>query len=59
MLRLTITSSVLTNEHLNLIRTDGTVDPDVWGIGDCAQIEDAILPATAQGKALVVIQRQT
>ncbi|KAJ7905148.1 NDE1, mitochondrial external NADH dehydrogenase [Mycena leptocephala] len=42
------TKSVLTNEHLNLIRTDGTVDPDVWGIGDCAQIEDAILPATAQ-----------
>ncbi|KAF7366460.1 FAD/NAD(P)-binding domain-containing protein [Mycena sanguinolenta] len=39
---------VLTNEHLNLIRTDGTIDPDVWGIGDCAQIEDAILPATAQ-----------
>ncbi|KAJ7220440.1 NDE1, mitochondrial external NADH dehydrogenase [Mycena haematopus] len=39
---------VLTNEHLNLIKADGTVDPDVWGIGDCAQIEDAILPATAQ-----------
>jgi NADH dehydrogenase FAD-containing subunit len=46
---LTIISSVLTNEHLNLIKTDGTVHPDVWGIGDCAQIEDAILPATAQG----------
>ncbi|KAF7342050.1 FAD/NAD(P)-binding domain-containing protein [Mycena venus] len=42
------TNSVLTDEHLNLIRKDGTVDPDVWGIGDCAQIEDAILPATAQ-----------
>ncbi|KAJ7216517.1 hypothetical protein GGX14DRAFT_358582 [Mycena pura] len=40
--------SVLTNEHLNLIKTDGAVDPDVWGIGDCAQIENAILPATAQ-----------
>jgi len=44
----TKTNSVLTDEHLNLIRTDGTVDPDVWGIGDCAQIEGAILPATAQ-----------
>ncbi|KAF8178088.1 pyridine nucleotide-disulfide oxidoreductase-domain-containing protein [Mycena galopus ATCC 62051] len=44
----TKTKSVLTNEHLNLIKTDGTVNPDVWGIGDCAQIEDAILPATAQ-----------
>ncbi|KAJ6481786.1 NDE1, mitochondrial external NADH dehydrogenase [Mycena sanguinolenta] len=42
------TKSVLTNEHLNLIKTDGTIDPDVWGIGDCAQIENAILPATAQ-----------
>ncbi|KAJ7135458.1 NDE1, mitochondrial external NADH dehydrogenase [Mycena crocata] len=42
------TNSVLTNEHLNLLRTDGTADSDVWGIGDCAQIEDAILPATAQ-----------
>ncbi|KAJ6591186.1 NDE1, mitochondrial external NADH dehydrogenase [Mycena vulgaris] len=42
------TNSVLTNEHLNLIKPDGTVDPDVWGIGDCAQIEDAVLPATAQ-----------
>ncbi|KAJ7093931.1 hypothetical protein B0H15DRAFT_146341 [Mycena belliarum] len=42
------TKSVLTNEHLNLIKTDGTVDPDVWAIGDCAQIEDAMLPATAQ-----------
>ncbi|KAJ7662089.1 hypothetical protein DFH06DRAFT_1088569 [Mycena polygramma] len=41
-------SSVLTDEHLNLIRTDGTVDPDVWAIGDCAQIEGAVLPATAQ-----------
>ncbi|KAJ7120957.1 FAD/NAD-P-binding domain-containing protein [Mycena epipterygia] len=42
------TNSVLTNEHLNLIKTDGTVDPDVFGIGDCAQVESAILPATAQ-----------
>ncbi|KAJ6511438.1 NDE1, mitochondrial external NADH dehydrogenase [Mycena vitilis] len=42
------TNSVLTDEHLNLIRTDGTVDPDVWAIGDCAQIDGAVLPATAQ-----------
>ncbi|KAJ7031575.1 NDE1, mitochondrial external NADH dehydrogenase [Mycena alexandri] len=40
--------NVLTDEHLNLIQTDGSVNPDVWGIGDCAQIEDAVLPATAQ-----------
>ncbi|KAJ7291043.1 NDE1, mitochondrial external NADH dehydrogenase [Mycena rebaudengoi] len=40
--------SVLTNEHLNLINLDGTINPDVWGIGDCAQIEGAVLPATAQ-----------
>ncbi|CAK5278386.1 unnamed protein product [Mycena citricolor] len=42
------TKSVLTDENLNLIRLDGTPDPNVWGIGDCAQIEGAILPATAQ-----------
>ncbi|KAJ7177882.1 NDE1, mitochondrial external NADH dehydrogenase [Mycena filopes] len=42
------TNSVLTNEHLNLTHADGTVNPDVWGIGDCAQVEGAILPATAQ-----------
>lgn len=40
---------MLTNEHLNLINLDGTINPDVWGIGDCAQIEGAVLPATAQG----------
>ncbi|KAJ7777915.1 FAD/NAD-P-binding domain-containing protein [Mycena maculata] len=42
------TNSILTDEHLNAFKLDGTVDPDVFGIGDCAQIESAILPATAQ-----------
>ena len=28
---------------------DGQVNPDVWAIGDAAKIEDAPLPATAQG----------
>ncbi|KAF7292785.1 FAD/NAD(P)-binding domain-containing protein [Mycena indigotica] len=41
--------SLLTNDHLNVIgATDGAADPDVWAIGDCAQITGAILPATAQ-----------
>ncbi|KAJ7628655.1 hypothetical protein FB45DRAFT_42111 [Roridomyces roridus] len=42
------TKSILTDDHLNPIKEDGTVDPDVFAIGDCAQIESAILPATAQ-----------
>ena len=35
--------------HLNAIRADGTPDPNIWVIGDAAQVPDAILPATAQG----------
>jgi NADH dehydrogenase FAD-containing subunit len=42
--------SLITNEHLNVIRTDGTLDPDVWAIGDAAKIQTAPLPATAQGQ---------
>ena len=29
---------------------DGKPNPDVWAIGDAAKIEDAPLPATAQGQ---------
>ena len=31
---------------------DGTVNPDVWVIGDAAGIEGNSLPATAQGTSL-------
>ena len=43
------TSSLVTDNSLNLIREDGTTNPDVWVIGDAGTIEDAPLPATAQG----------
>nr|GAT48769.1 FAD/NAD(P)-binding domain-containing protein [Mycena chlorophos] len=43
------TKSLLTNDHLNVVKSaTGEVDPDVWAIGDCAQIDGAVLPATAQ-----------
>ncbi|KAJ7057162.1 FAD/NAD(P)-binding domain-containing protein [Mycena amicta] len=43
------TKSLLTNDHLNVLKaSDGKIDPDVWAIGDCAQIDGAVLPATAQ-----------
>ncbi|KIM41515.1 hypothetical protein M413DRAFT_445500 [Hebeloma cylindrosporum] len=42
------TSSLMTNDHLNVIMADGKPNPDVWAIGDAAQITDAHLPATAQ-----------
>lgn len=44
----------MTNDHLNVIMEDGKPNPDVWAIGDAAQITDAILPATAQGKFLLL-----
>lgn len=28
---------------------DGKPNPDVWAIGDAANIEDVAMPATAQG----------
>jgi len=40
--------SLITDEHLNVIRMDGTLDPDVWAIGDAAKIQTTPLPATAQ-----------
>ncbi|KAE9406533.1 FAD/NAD(P)-binding domain-containing protein [Gymnopus androsaceus JB14] len=43
------TQSILTDEHLNALRSDGSPDPDVFVIGDAGSIESAPLPATAQG----------
>ncbi|KAF7329946.1 FAD/NAD(P)-binding domain-containing protein [Mycena kentingensis (nom. inval.)] len=43
------TQSLQTDENLNVLRAaDGTPDPNVWAIGDCAQIAGNVLPATAQ-----------
>ncbi|KAK9475948.1 hypothetical protein V1514DRAFT_338343 [Lipomyces japonicus] len=43
---------LVTDEYLNVYRkgSDGgqVVDLDIFGIGDCAQIEEGLLPATAQ-----------
>jgi NADH dehydrogenase FAD-containing subunit len=44
-----IPNSLITDDHLNVIQTDGTPDPNVWAIGDAAKIKIAPLPATAQG----------
>jgi len=40
----------VTDAHLNVLKADGTPDPDIWAIGDASMIESAPLPATAQGK---------
>ncbi|GLB41734.1 putative protein with domain-containing protein [Lyophyllum shimeji] len=50
--------ALLTDDRLNIIHTDGTVNDAVWAIGDCSVIDGAPLPATAQvanqkGKYLV------
>ncbi|ETW77361.1 hypothetical protein HETIRDRAFT_65511 [Heterobasidion irregulare TC 32-1] len=42
------TRTLLTNDHLNVIREDGSPDTDVWAIGDAARSEGTLLPATAQ-----------
>ncbi|EGO01244.1 NDE1, mitochondrial external NADH dehydrogenase [Serpula lacrymans var. lacrymans S7.3] len=42
------TQSLLTDEQLNVIKQDGTPDPNVWAIGDASVIPNARLPATAQ-----------
>jgi hypothetical protein len=55
----TISRSIMTDEHLNIIREDGTPDPDVWAIGDASQIENARLPATAQGRHIVYFIYET
>ncbi|KAI0316377.1 FAD/NAD(P)-binding domain-containing protein [Amylostereum chailletii] len=42
------TKSVLTDAHLNVLKTDGSPDADVWAIGDAARSDGVALPATAQ-----------
>ncbi|KAG2007219.1 ndb1 (nad(p)h dehydrogenase b1) [Coprinopsis cinerea AmutBmut pab1-1] len=42
------TSSLITNDHLNVIMENGEPNPDVWTIGDAGTVVDAPLPATAQ-----------
>jgi NADH dehydrogenase FAD-containing subunit len=47
------TGSLVTDGHLNLLRRSGEdlkPDEDVWAIGDAAVVQEAVLPATAQGK---------
>lgn len=40
--------AVLTNDRLQALHEDGSVLPDVYGIGDCAVMEGSSYPATAQ-----------
>ncbi|KIY62112.1 FAD/NAD(P)-binding domain-containing protein [Cylindrobasidium torrendii FP15055 ss-10] len=42
------TDRLMTDEFLNVLRTDGTADQDVFAIGDAASVEVNPLPATAQ-----------
>jgi len=44
----TKTSSLFTDEHLNVLMKDGAANPDVWAVGDAAIIKGQPLPATAQ-----------
>jgi len=39
---------LLTDERLNVINTNGTINEEVWAIGDCGVIDGVPLPATAQ-----------
>ena len=43
--------SLFTDNHLRVIKEDGSVADDVWAIGDAAIIKDELLPATAQGES--------
>jgi len=52
-------NSLMTDEHLNVIRTDGTTDYDVWAIGDAARVRNMPLPATAQGELPLLNARCT
>lgn len=40
--------AILTNGRLQVLREDGSIVPDVYGIGDCAAMEGVEYPATAQ-----------
>jgi len=42
------TGSLLTDENLHVIRKDGSIDQNMWAIGDAAVTKDDLLPATAQ-----------
>jgi NADH dehydrogenase FAD-containing subunit len=42
--------TLITDDHLNVLKNDGIPDPDVWAIGDAAMIDGTPLPATAQGE---------
>lgn len=44
-----IVSSLFTDQNLNVITKEGHADPDVWAIGDAANIKGQLHPATAQG----------
>jgi len=44
---------MITNNHLNVLMENGRPNPDVWAIGDAATVEDARLPATAQGEFIL------
>jgi len=46
---------MITNNHLNVLMENGRPNPDVWAIGDAATVEDARLPATAQGEFFAMI----
>jgi NADH dehydrogenase FAD-containing subunit len=54
------TTTLITDNHLNVLKNDGIPDPDVWAIGDAAMIDGTPLPATAQGKIVFssVLQRR-
>ncbi|KJA25263.1 hypothetical protein HYPSUDRAFT_64846 [Hypholoma sublateritium FD-334 SS-4] len=42
------TSSLITDENLNVITENKLPNPDVWAVGDAAQIFDMPLPSTSQ-----------
>ncbi|KAG1742979.1 FAD/NAD(P)-binding domain-containing protein [Suillus occidentalis] len=42
------TQSLFTDQNLNVITNEGHADPDVWAIGDAANIKGQLHPATAQ-----------
>jgi NADH dehydrogenase FAD-containing subunit len=39
---------LITDEFLNVLKTDGSPNPDVFAVGDAAEVRNAPLPATAQ-----------
>ena len=47
--------SLITDGNLNIIMEDGRPNPDIWAIGDAAQVDGTPLPATAQGDPLVLL----